>query len=68
MSSRYKRAHSWAVVANRAADTGEYTGSVNGNTEYCELCHKTRVLYPRPTIYKKSDPMGYYAYLERKGF
>jgi hypothetical protein len=68
MSAIYKNAHFWTVVANLNPDTGEYDGDVDGLTEYCDRCHKTRVLRPSLTVYKKSDPKGYYAYLKRKGF
>ena len=69
MSAIPKNAHLWTVVANMNPRTGEYNGDVDGVTEYCDLCHKTRVLSPRLNVYyEKSDPKGYYAYLKRKGF
>ena len=68
MSAIYKNSHFWTVVANLNPATGEYDGDVDGLTEYCDRCHKTRVLHPRLVMYKEADSMGYYAYLKRKGF
>ena len=67
MSTIPKNAHLWAVVANVIPVTGEYNGTVDGVTEYCDLCHKTRVLSPKLIVYEKSDPKGYYAYLKKRG-